>query len=284
MHELQRQSGAVDPGGARGRHPAVAAGAALALVTALSGAARAQAPVSVEGQTDADPRDAEAKNLCFTGRVDAGIALLMKLHAEANDPLYVYNQARCYQQNGRLDQAIEKFKAYLSLAGEISPAERAEAATRLSSAEQERDRSIRMAATPATAAPPTTSGAAPVTSLVGGGGREPTRLRPWAWAAGASGAALVGTGIYFGLRVRSLEDEAETLARTEGRLDPDADGRGQRAERWQWVGYGAGALALGAAAVLYWWPTRDEAPHGRAVAFMPLIGTRSAGGLVATSF
>ena len=58
-------------------------------------------------------REVAARRACAAGRVEQGIALLAALEKELRHPNYLYNQARCYQQNGRAEPAIARFRDYL---------------------------------------------------------------------------------------------------------------------------------------------------------------------------
>jgi hypothetical protein len=44
---------------------------------------------------------------------------------DTDDPTYVYNQARCYQQNDRFEQALARFREYLRKKPDLAPADRA---------------------------------------------------------------------------------------------------------------------------------------------------------------
>src|SRR5207244_1269155 len=91
----------------------------IALVAALllsSGQARAEE----------ESRQVKAKHACAAGRVEEGVEILAGLYAESGDVNYVYNQGRCYQQNGRVDQALNRFHEYLRRATSASSEERHE--------------------------------------------------------------------------------------------------------------------------------------------------------------
>ena len=60
----------------------------------------------------ADPRELEAKRECSAGRYQRGVDLLAALYVETSEPIYVYNQGRCYEENGRLEQAVSRFREY----------------------------------------------------------------------------------------------------------------------------------------------------------------------------
>lgn len=65
----------------------------------------------------------QAHKACLSGQTDKGIAILAELYATKRKANYIYNQARCYQQNDRPAEAISRFREYLRVAGKISAKE-----------------------------------------------------------------------------------------------------------------------------------------------------------------
>jgi tetratricopeptide (TPR) repeat protein len=93
--------------------------AGLVCAFALSGApARAQ---------QVDPRETQAQIECLAGRYQAGVDLLARMFAETQNANYIYNQGRCYEQNGKLDEAILRFREFLLKAKDLSADVKAEA-------------------------------------------------------------------------------------------------------------------------------------------------------------
>jgi hypothetical protein len=82
--------------------------------------------VPTAARAQGDERMKEVKRACAAGEVQKGINLLADLYVETNDPTAIYNQARCYQQNGMADRAASRFREYLRKAGHLPPADRAE--------------------------------------------------------------------------------------------------------------------------------------------------------------
>jgi hypothetical protein len=104
-----------------------------------------------------DPREIQAQKDCLTGRADAGVALLAELYAVTGNPNFIYNQARCFEQASRPDDAISRFREYLRVAKDLPPAEQVDVEKhimecRVLQAEQEREREKKAAAEAAAAA------------------------------------------------------------------------------------------------------------------------------------
>src|SRR5436190_22849262 len=102
----------------RRSRPAIAGSLALTVALLTAGIRAEAAPRSRE------QRESEARKACAAGRVEAGIELLAELLTEYGHPNYIYNQGRCYQQNGKSEQAISRFKEYLRAARDISAEDR----------------------------------------------------------------------------------------------------------------------------------------------------------------
>src|SRR5437867_3321336 len=98
------------------RGPLVAGLMAAAALWLAAGSAFAQG----------DPREGEARRECLAGRYQRGIDLLAALFTDTKDPNYIFNQARCYQQNNRPDEALSRFREYLRKAPTLPPAEETE--------------------------------------------------------------------------------------------------------------------------------------------------------------
>jgi hypothetical protein len=205
-----------------------------------------------------EQREADARRACAAGKVDQGIEILADLYAADSHPNYIYNQARCYQQNGKPEQAIARFREYLRVATDASPAVREKVERFIAELEGER---------PARPAPPPLREPAPrpmapppapvsTTNIVTDRlpPAPPARTSSPALRAAAAvfgvagGLSLVGA-LVAGAKVSSLEKAVEDAE--PGRFDVDqlaSQGRtAHRYETLQWIGYaGAGAGLLGA--------------------------------------
>src|SRR5580765_2744925 len=92
--------------------PVAVTGVAIAVSTAASAA------------ESRDAREREARKACFTGNVDRGVEILVDLYGETGHPNYIYNQARCFERNGKYDQAILSYEDYLRKATNLGDVER----------------------------------------------------------------------------------------------------------------------------------------------------------------
>ena len=54
-----------------------------------------------------------AKKACLLGDTKKGSEILADLYVDTNDATFIYNQGRCFEQNGQKEQAIPRFEEYL---------------------------------------------------------------------------------------------------------------------------------------------------------------------------
>ena len=71
-------------------------------------------------------REREARKACFTGNVNRGVEILVNLYGETGHPNYIFNQARCFERNGKYDQALLSYEDYLRKATNLGESERAQ--------------------------------------------------------------------------------------------------------------------------------------------------------------
>jgi tetratricopeptide (TPR) repeat protein len=230
-----------------------------------------------------DPRPVEAKTACASGRIDEGIEILARLFAEANEPIWVFNQGRCYEQNGRTEAAILRFREFLRLArAQPADEQRAEAirAAEEHLAALEKDQHGAAAPAPAPLA---------LAATIVDEGAEQRERRAARYRAGALGcaaltAAGVATAVVFGLKTRAEERAVRAKVDGGGILQSELTARrtaGERDETLQWVGYGVAGTSLITGAVLLL--LGREQPSG-APLVAPLVDQRAAGAALSVRF
>jgi len=82
------------------------------LKISLAGAVLLLAVPSAMGAS-IESRERAAKKACLLGDVDKGAEILADLYVDTNDVGYIYNSARCFEQNGKNAQSVLRFKEYL---------------------------------------------------------------------------------------------------------------------------------------------------------------------------
>jgi hypothetical protein len=260
----------------RSRHPAPRLQAGIvALVLAL---VEAIAPPVARAQAD-EARSQEARAACAAGQVEKGITLLAELFASTGGINWVFNQGRCYQQNGRAEAAINRFKEYLRRSDVSETEKRAEAGRFI----EELEADLRRARPPASSSEPAASERhpgvieGPFPGQTAPGARTPLPAPPSgtdalsvgaesssyrqdrrilflgsAALAGAGLLALTG-GIFSSVKVKSLANEAARWNVSDwNRLAERQQARANRYERLQWLGYGVAGLALAGSGLLFY--------------------------------
>jgi hypothetical protein len=223
---------------------------------------------------DLDAREAEAKRACDSGRVEEGARLLGELLRRTNDGTYIFNLARCHQQNGQVDRALSEFHAYLGRP-DVDPAAAARAREYIAALERPPQAPMADAA----AAPP--PAAAPASHDLVAPAQAPSSpgraLHIAALVSGGIGLVGLVTGGAYALQTHSLQQETrDALDRRDQPPEWFArqDEKGERAERLQWLFLGVGGAALAAGGALYYFGARAESanagtPH--AMRALPLV-------------
>ena len=240
-----------------------------------------------------EAREREARKACFTGNVDRGVELLLDLYGETGHPNYIFNQARCFERNGKYDQALLSYEDYLRKAKDVGSPERAEVEKAIAE--------LRAKLAPRTAPPTTTTTTPPPPpgvepppvlltpeldkgGLVGPGLPGSDRDKPadpaWPWQRKAGVISLVaaGGGLVLGvvghvLREGRAADFNEACYYSGGQAmafaDPGADCRArydavQGAETMMLIGYVSAGVLAGAGATLLLLAPRGGAGGARA--------------------
>jgi hypothetical protein len=250
--------------------------AALAALLVVAAARGAQAQ-------DRDQRELDAKKSCLGGHAERGIELLADLYAETNDPTYIYNQGRCFEQNGRTTEAVTRFREYLRKATAASPDERAQLEKHINELESE-TRATSPAAE-ASQAPAPASPAPVVVVQAPETGTSPERahhLKILALVVGGVGVLAVGGGVAMGLRASSLSTEVSNDAKS-GIYSQSKFDSGERAQTLEIVGYAVGAAGLITSAILYYLGADSGHPR-EAAAVSVSVGGGGVGARMRMSF
>jgi hypothetical protein len=201
---------------------------------------------------DRDPRETEAKKRCAAGDAKGGIALLAELYALTNETTYIYNQARCYQQNGATHQAILRFQEYLRKETHVTPDERAKIDGYIKelSAGERRDE-LPALPVPSIGSALTTPSRVPESPPPEAADERPLALGGLVIGGGiatVAGLALTGTGIAFEVKARSKAQQSAQAPVYDPNLDDSA--RSARTTGYVLIGAGAAAVVGGVAATV----------------------------------
>jgi hypothetical protein len=73
-----------------------------------------------------ESKERAARKACLSGDYAKGVAILSDLFIQTEDANYIFNQARCFEQNSRCEEAIGRFREFLRKVTAITPADKAD--------------------------------------------------------------------------------------------------------------------------------------------------------------
>jgi tetratricopeptide (TPR) repeat protein len=243
---------------------------------------------SAEKHKSKSAREKAAKKACAVGEFQKGVDILADLYVETDDPGWIYNQGRCYQQSNRWEQAISRFNEFLRKTENLPASERGDAERQIADCEKSLGKTT-------SAAPPPVAPLAPVlgtpvqtphavpqpvvadlhnqSAPPPSDGSRGKGLRVTGIVLAAVGAAAVGTGVVLALKANGLSTADYSRSREDERSS---------LKTWSLVSYGVGAGAIATGAVLYilGWPSESSS----GVAFLPTLAPDGASVLLRGRF
>jgi tetratricopeptide (TPR) repeat protein len=260
-------------------------------------------PASAEKVKPKTGREKAAQKACALGDYQKGVDILADMLVDSDDPNPVYNQGRCYEQNSRWEQAINRFREYLRKDANLSDGDRADVERHIAECEKALAQAAQ-AAQPAAVLPPPVApveipGPArappPVTPDVSTkpasppvvqqanpqpAGQSGSGLRTAGIVTAAVGGAALVASVVMNLKVNGM---ASDLQKTNGYDSGKVSGRNTY-ETLGWVGYGVGAACVATGAVLYYLGIRSGASGSASVAFVPAFAPGQAGAVLKGAF
>jgi hypothetical protein len=232
-------------------------------------------------------KEKAAKKACAKADVDTGIDILADLYVESGEITFVFNQGRCYEQNHRWEEAIDRFREYLRKAPDASEKDKADANAHIadceaflakqgggsaSPAQGSASRASAVATQPVIAAPfasPTQVQApvAVIPSQTEAHGSDGRTLRIVGAVTTVVGLCAVGTGVVLALKEQSLTNEINT------KFSQSKESTRASYETWGYVSYGVGAAAIMGGAVLYYlgWRSGQSESASTGISLLPTL-------------
>jgi tetratricopeptide (TPR) repeat protein len=208
---------------------------AIALVVGTGARADAAEPVTAAPPSALEARELEAQKACLTGQYQHGIEILAELYIATEDANYLYNQGRCFQQNGHFDEAITRFREYQRKARDVSAEELAEVQRQIDDCQRSRQPTPAQVVVP----PP------PRLDLEATASPAPGRFRRVGTTMIAIGLVSLVAALVAGAEVQAFQKDVVN------QYDRGKHLWGPRLEALQWAGYGLGAVALGLGTTFY---------------------------------
>ena len=248
------------------------------------------------GAASRDAKERAARTACLSGDYAKGITLLSELFVASEDPTYIYNQGRCFEQNAHYQEAIVRFQEYLRVNKRIKPADRADTQKHILDCQDLLARqSVPPAATVAPAAvaiapqgvPASQPAAAPTVvtitaplavaqPMVQTPGEPGSGLRAAGIITASVGGAALVAGILLNLKVNTMASDFQS---PNGYTDSKESDR-KAYETFGWVSYGVGSACVATGAVLYYLGVRASKNSPTQLAILPAIVSGGAFGVV----
>jgi len=209
-----------------------------------------------------------ARTACLAGDYVKGATILSQLFVETKISTHIYNQARCYQQNSKFQEALSHFQEYLRVSKKLTDEEKAETQKHISDCQAQL---AAQSGQPATAAAPAVQATPPVAPPVAAQSPAPSvapipvigehsmpsnssptvvpgsGLRTAGIVTAAIGGAALVTGLILNLKANSMASDFQNL---NGYTDSKESDR-KTYETLGWVSYGVGAACIATGSVLY---------------------------------
>ena len=230
-----------------------------------------------------------ARKACLTGDYRKGVDMLADLFIDTKDTVYIFNQGRCFQQNHRWEDALDRFSEYLRKETNLPADEQAEVDRYIADCKAHLSEGLPpvQPATPSPVIATTVQTAAPMSAppaptsdnlptTVAASGNEPRHgsgLRLTGLVVGAAGGAGVIAGVVLSLKAQSLTDQLNNRPKGSP-YDQGTDSSRKTYRTWGFIGYGVGAAGIlaGATAYLFGWRgVKQDSPTTR-VSLIPVVG------------
>lgn len=254
-----------------------------------------------------DAKEKVAKKACLSGDYAKGVSILSDLYIDTNDATYIYNQGRCFEQSGRYEDAIVRFREYLRKnedAGRKSypGAEKhiADCETLLAKEKAknqtpaqpvqpvpppivETPKPLSVVETtpqpaqpePVVVLPPPETGLQTSAQIVYPG----AGLRLAGIVTAGVGVATIATGVILALKANSLASDLESSPTS---YDRDKESTRSSYATFSTVGYVAGGACVVGGAILYYFGWRQGQPSS--IALVPIISPVATGAVLQGAF
>jgi hypothetical protein len=275
----------------------------LTVILALPSLARAAGK-------DTGERVAHAQAACLSGDYAKGVAILAGLYVSTRDPIYIFNQGRCFEQNGKYEEAIVRFREFQrknANAGRPSdPMAEQHIADCQSLLDKQKPAAPAVPAPPPPASEPVTVAApvAPVSPPIVQAESKPESVEvpsavvstaPAAEPAGdgfglriagiataVAGMGAIATAVVLNLKANDLSKDLEAANNSQETLYSRSKASTRsRYETWGWVAYGTGAACVAGGAVLYLLGHHQARPQ---VAIVPALADGHVGAALQGAF
>lgn len=243
-------------------------------------------------------KERNARKACLDGDYARGVAILSDLFLSTMDSTYIFNQGRCYEQNGRYETAIARFEEYLR--SNLTPQSRASAEKHLEDCRKNLAKERESTFTPPAPLAPPPPVPAPVVrpepepkpetpSVVAtetAPAPAPPSERRWGLVtagivSGTLGVGGVVAGLVFHRKADSMVNDWEKKPDS---YTSSKENTQKTYRTLAGVGYGVGAALVVTGAVLVVVGASPRAPSSSNLALTPAVGPNLAGAVLTGAF
>jgi hypothetical protein len=247
-------------------------------------------------QASVQTRERLAQKACLAGDPAKGVELLAELYVDTNDATYIFNQGRCFEQNRRYEDAIGRFREYLTKGEDrLSDGDKSLAKKHIETCESYLPKSeprSPLVPEPASVAPivqtppPAEFAPTPLAVVRVSETSQPDKnagsgLRIAGIVVGSLGVVALGTGVALNLKVNSMSTDLEKP----DNFNRDTDSSRKSYKTMGWISYGVGVACLAGGSLLYFlgWQAGHRSAQPR-VALVPTLAPGTAGALLTGAF
>ena len=274
----------------------------MLLTCALLSAPCLLAPASAHA-ANRQAQERAARKACLSGDYAKGVSILSDLFVDTKDATYIFNQARCFEQNRRYEDAVARFQEYLRASPDLDASDRAAAEKHITDCQdlvtKQTGKPAAPTVPPAPTQPPVTQEqpAAPTaptaqatpapapTMVVQQSTAQPVAasgagLRKAGILTTSVGAAGVVVGVLLNLKANSMASDMKAF----GAYSDGKESQRKNYETAAWIGYGAGAACVATGAVLYYLGIRSGSRDSGSLALLPVLAPAQTGAVLAGTF
>jgi hypothetical protein len=231
-----------------------------------------------EAKSSAQAQEKAAKKACAAGDYRKGVEILADLYVDTSDTTYIFNQARCYEQNHQWVNAVDRFREYLLKAQNATASDRNDAEKHIADCKRYQDEEQAknappllptpvIATVPAVAPPappPAEIAIAPIaTSPPPPQENRGVALRTTGIVVAGVGLATLGAAIALNIKANQLARDASNTQ------NPSTESSQKSYKTGALICYSTGGAALITGGVLYLLGRRNGEERPAAVALLP---------------
>lgn len=277
------------------------------LLTTVMSVLVASSPARPAFAASRDGKERQAREACLSGDYQKGVSILSRLFVLTENPVHIFNQGRCFEQNRRYEDALARFQEFLRVAKNLNPMAREKTNQHIAECRAILDEQASLRSPspppppvaavppqPPTVAPTETPAPSPAPASVSVA-TQPAReyapssgsgLRTAGVITTAVGGAALVAGLLLNLKVNSMSNELEQ----KDKYSESQDSSRKTYKTVSAISYGVGAACVATGAVLYLLGLKDHGDSAAAagssamVEWTPVVAPGQLGAALQGSF